>query len=109
MSKQSPGSRRGDRTEEAAEGRLQRRARNAQTEAAILVAAERCLTRIALSDLSVADIIREAGISRATFYLYFPSKYAVVSALLAGVMEQISAAMAPFVIHSEFDQAAAEL
>jgi AcrR family transcriptional regulator len=109
MSKQPPGKRPGEKSEEAAEGRVQRRTRNARTEAAILGAAERCLARIALSDLSVADIIAEAGISRATFYLYFPSKYAVVSALLAGVMQQISAAMAPFVIHRDFDEAAAEL
>jgi AcrR family transcriptional regulator len=49
----------------------------------------------------VAQIIAEAEISRATFYFYFSSKFAVVSGLLAQVMDQIFEVVQPFVQRSE--------
>jgi TetR/AcrR family transcriptional regulator, ethionamide resistance regulator len=40
-------------------------------------------------DVSVAHILEEAGISRATFYHYFSSKWEVVNYLAASVMTEI--------------------
>jgi AcrR family transcriptional regulator len=70
---------------------------DSETERAIFEATERLLAERALQDLSVAQIIDAAGISRATFYFYFSSKYAVVTGLLAAVMDEIYDVMAPFV------------
>lgn len=66
-------------------------------EQAVFAATERLLVREPLHDLSVAQIMREAGISRATFYFYFSSKYAVVSGLLAQVMDEMFELVQPFV------------
>jgi AcrR family transcriptional regulator len=71
-----------------------------ETELAVFAATERLLSELPLHDLSVADIIGEAGISRATFYFYFSSKYAVVSGLLARVMGEIYETVQPFVERS---------
>jgi AcrR family transcriptional regulator len=68
-----------------------------EVELAVFVATERLLADVPLHDLSVADIIAEAGISRATFYFYFSSKYAVVSGLLARVMGEIYEVVQQFV------------
>jgi len=71
------------------------------TEIAIFAAAERLLANEPLHDLSVAQIITEAGISRATFYFYFSSKFAVVVGLLAQVMEEIFEVVQPFVSRAD--------
>jgi AcrR family transcriptional regulator len=67
-----------------------------ETEGAIFEATERLLVEVPLHDLSVAQIIEEAGVSRATFYFYFSSKFAVVTGLLAQVMEEIYEVVQPF-------------
>jgi AcrR family transcriptional regulator len=67
------------------------------TERAIFAAAEHLLAKEPLQELSVAQIIAEAGISRATFYFYFSSKFAVVVGLLAQVMEEMFELVQPFV------------
>lgn len=67
------------------------------TEQAIFAATEALLCEVPLQELSVAQIIDRAGISRATFYFYFSSKYAVVTGLLARVMDEIDEVMQPFV------------
>jgi TetR/AcrR family transcriptional regulator, ethionamide resistance regulator len=76
-------------------GRPRRHAGSAAAETTILDAAERRLSTIPLHQLSVADIIREASISRATFYFYFSSKFAVVTALVARVMDELRAVLEP--------------
>ncbi len=53
-----------------------------EREQAILATAERLLRERPLADFSVDDLARGAGISRPTFYFYFPSKNAVVLSLL---------------------------
>jgi TetR/AcrR family transcriptional regulator, ethionamide resistance regulator len=68
-----------------------------ETELAVFAATERLLSDLPLHDLSVADIMGEAGISRATFYFYFSSKYAVVTGLLARVMGEMYEVVQPFV------------
>ena len=58
---------------------------------AILEATERLLQEATLDDLSVAQILKEANASRATFYFYFASKDDAFVALV----EDIMADMAP--------------
>ena len=70
---------------------------DSDTEHAIFTATEELLEQIPLQDLSVAQIIERAGVSRATFYFYFSSKYAVVTGLLARVMDEIYEVMQPFI------------
>ncbi len=51
-------------------------------ESAILATAERLLEQRQLTEISVDDLARGAGISRPTFYFYFKSKDAVLLSLL---------------------------
>jgi TetR/AcrR family transcriptional regulator, ethionamide resistance regulator len=62
----------------AGRGRRGTRASGDDRERAILETAERLLEERPLSEVSVDDLARGAGISRPTFYFYFPSKDAVV-------------------------------
>ena len=64
---------------------------------AIFNATERLLAAAPLNDLSVAQIISSAGISRATFYFYFSSKFAVLGGLLARVSDELFEVIQPFV------------
>lgn len=59
-------------------GRRVTRASGDDRERAILETAERLLEERPLSEISVDDLAKGAGISRSTFYFYFPSKDAVV-------------------------------
>lgn len=68
-----------------------------ETELAIFDATERLLAQRPLNELSVAQIISAAGISRATFYFYFSSKFAVLAGLVAGVSDEIYDVVRPFV------------
>jgi AcrR family transcriptional regulator len=61
-----------------------------EREAAILATAERLLEERALADISIDDLARGAGISRPTFYFYFPSKDAVFLTLVDRLVEQAS-------------------
>lgn len=57
-----------------------------ERERAIFKSAERLLEERPLSEISVDDIARGAGISRPTFYFYFPSKDAVVLTIIERVV-----------------------
>jgi TetR/AcrR family transcriptional regulator, ethionamide resistance regulator len=70
---------------------------SSDAEATIFAATERLLADVPVHDLSVAQIIEEAGMSRATFYFYFSSKFAVIAGLLASVMQEIFESVTPFV------------
>jgi AcrR family transcriptional regulator len=59
-----------------------------EREREILQTAERLLEQRALSDISVDDLARGAGISRPTFYFYFPSRDAVVLTLVDRMVEE---------------------
>ena len=63
---------------------------------AVLEAAERLLAETSLEDLTVADVIAAAGVSRASFYFYFESKHAVLAALLGRVIGELHAAADPW-------------
>ncbi len=54
--------------------------------------AERLLGERALSEISVDDLARGAGISRPAFYFYFPSKDAVMLTLLDRMVEEATSA-----------------
>lgn len=82
-------------------GRRAARASGDERERAILETAERLLEERPLSEISVDDLARGAGISRPTFYFYFPSKDAVVLTIVdrlvaaaAGSREQALTALA---------------
>ena len=68
-------------------GRRTRRASGDDRERAILETAERLLEERTLSEISVDDLARGAGISRPTFYFYFPSKDAVVLTIVERLVE----------------------
>ena len=70
------------RDERPTRARRVRRATGDDREHAILESFERLLEQHALHEISIDDIARGAGISRPTFYFYFPSKDAVLLSLL---------------------------
>nr|WP_234708325.1 TetR/AcrR family transcriptional regulator [Mycolicibacter arupensis] len=63
-------------------GRRPTRPSGDDRELAILSTAERLLSQRPLSEISVDDLAKGAGISRPTFYFYFKSKDAVLLSLL---------------------------
>ena len=60
-------------------------------ELAILTTAEQLLAHRPLAEISVDDLAKGAGISRPTFYFYFPSKDAVLLTLFDGLMREADA------------------
>jgi AcrR family transcriptional regulator len=66
-------------------------------ETAIFEATEKLLAEYSLRDLSVAQIISEAGLSRATFYFYFGSKFSVAASLLARITDETFELVQPYV------------
>ena len=75
-------------TAPSARGRRARRSTGDEREAAILETAERLMDERPFSEISVDDLARGAGISRPTFYFYFPSKEAVLLTLLDRMVEE---------------------
>lgn len=65
-------------------------------QAAILAATEDLLAERSLSDLSVARILERAEVSRTTFYTHYPSKNAAVAACFRAFMDEVLAAVDPF-------------
>ena len=78
-------------TTSAMGGRQRPRAHTGEQEAekAIFEATERLLTEQPLHELSVAQIIEAAGLSRATFYHYFSSKFEVVAAMMLRIFAEM--------------------
>src|SRR6201993_2800040 len=71
-------------------GRRASRVTAQEREAAILATAERLLEDRSPQEISVDDLARGAGISRPSFYFYFPSKEAVFLTLIDRLVEQAS-------------------
>ncbi|HWO83284.1 MAG TPA: TetR/AcrR family transcriptional regulator, partial [Solirubrobacterales bacterium] len=65
-----------------ARGRRGTRVSGDERERAIMETAERLLEEKRLNEISVDDLAKGAGISRPTFYFYFPSKEAVVMTIV---------------------------
>jgi AcrR family transcriptional regulator len=74
-----------------------------RAETAILDATEQLLRGRPLRQLSVADIIEAAGVSRTSFYAYFSSKTAVIAECLRLVMDQVMVAVRPLHTQSGAD------
>lgn len=71
-----------------ARGRRSTRPSGDDREAAILGTAVRLLERKKFADISVDDLAKGAGLSRPTFYFYFPSKDAVLLSLIDPLIQQ---------------------
>jgi len=78
--------------ERASRGRRGSRPSGDEREQAILSTAEKLLGERAFADISIDDLARGAGISRPSFYFYFPSKDAVLLTLLDRVVSEADAA-----------------
>lgn len=72
-----------------------------EKERAILDATQQLLETVSLSDLSVAEIIKAAKVSRTSFYFYFSSKDAVVVALVKEISREISELIQPLLDRGE--------
>ena len=72
----------------AGRGRRAPRVSGEERESAILATAERLLEERSAQQISVDDLARGAGISRPSFYFYFPSKEAVFLALIDRLVAQ---------------------
>jgi TetR/AcrR family transcriptional regulator, ethionamide resistance regulator len=77
-----------------ARGRRSARPSGDDRELGILATAEALLAERPYAEISIDDLARGAGISRPTFYFYFPSKDAVLLALLDRVTVEAEAALA---------------
>jgi TetR/AcrR family transcriptional regulator, ethionamide resistance regulator len=74
-------------------GRRSARPSGDDREIAILTTAERLLEQRPLADISVDDLAKGAGLSRPTFYFYFPSKDAVLLTLFERVIVEADSAL----------------
>jgi AcrR family transcriptional regulator len=72
----------------AARGRRAQRPSGDEREAAILGTAVRLMADRKFADISVDDMAKGAGLSRPTFYFYFPSKDAVLLSLIDPLIKQ---------------------
>ena len=77
----------------APRGRRSARPSGDDREQAILATAEQLLDERGFAAISVDDLARGAGISRPTFYFYFPSKEAVLLTLWERVIREADAAL----------------
>ncbi|OSC41538.1 TetR/AcrR family transcriptional regulator [Mycobacterium decipiens] len=73
-------------------------------ELAILATAENLLEDRPLADISVDDLAKGAGISRPTFYFYFPSKEAVLLTLLDRVVNEADTALETLIDRADTDR-----
>ena len=76
-----------------ARGRRAARVSGETRESAILATAERLVAERPLQEISVDELARGAGISRPSFYFYFPSKEAVFLTLIDRLVEQADAGL----------------
>ena len=83
-----------DEKQRTGRGRRAPRPSGEDRELAILATAEALLAERSLADISIDDLARGAGISRPTFYFYFPSKDAVLLTLLDRVTVEADAELA---------------
>lgn len=77
----------------ASRGRRSARPSGDDRELAILTTAEQLLEQRQLADISVDDLAKGAGISRPTFYFYYPSKDAVLLTLFERVIVEADSAL----------------
>jgi AcrR family transcriptional regulator len=86
-----------------ARGRRSTRPSGDDRELAILTTAEQLLEERPLADISVDDLAKGAGLSRPTFYFYFPSKDAVLLTLVEQVIVEADSALESMVANPPAD------
>lgn len=84
-------------------GRRSARPSGDDRELAILSTAEQLLRERPLADISVDDLAKGAGLSRPTFYFYFPSKDAVLLTLFERVIMEADSALETMVANPPAD------
>lgn len=84
-------------------GRRSARPSGDDRELAILTTAEQLLQERPLADISVDDLAKGAGLSRPTFYFYFPSKDAVLLTLFERVIMEVDSALGTLVANPPAD------
>ena len=87
----------------APRGRRSARPSGDDRELAILTTAEELLEQRPLADISVDDLAKGAGISRPTFYFYFPSKDAVLLTLFERVIVEADSALESMIANPPAD------
>lgn len=87
----------------ASRGRRSTRPSGDDRELAILTTAERLLEERPLAEISVDDLAKGAGLSRPTFYFYFPSKDAVLLTLFERVIIEADSALEGMVANPPAD------
>ncbi|HEY1842448.1 MAG TPA: TetR/AcrR family transcriptional regulator [Mycobacterium sp.] len=87
----------------ASRGRRSGRPSGDDRELAILTTAEQLLQHRPLADISVDDLAKGAGLSRPTFYFYFPSKDAVLLTLFERVITEADSALDSMVANPPAD------
>ena len=87
----------------ATRGRRSTRPSGDDRELAILTTAERLLQQRPLADISVDDLAKGAGLSRPTFYFYFPSKDAVLLTLFERVIVEADSALESMIANPPAD------
>jgi AcrR family transcriptional regulator len=87
----------------APRGRRSTRPSGDERELAILSTAERLLAERPIADISVDDLAKGAGLSRPTFYFYFPSKDAVLLTLFERVIVEADSALEALVANPPAD------
>jgi TetR/AcrR family transcriptional regulator, ethionamide resistance regulator len=84
-------------------GRRSARPSGDDRELAILTTAERLLEERGFANISVDDLAKGAGLSRPTFYFYFPSKDAVLLTLFERVIVEADSALEQMVANPPAD------
>src|SRR6201987_4381549 len=84
-------------------GRRSARRSGDDRELAILTTAERLLEERSFADISVDDLAKGAGLSRPTFYFYFPSKDAVLLTLFERVIVEADSALESMIANPPAD------
>jgi AcrR family transcriptional regulator len=87
----------------ALRGRRAQRPSGDDREQAILATAERLLAERGFASISVDDLAKGAGLSRPTFYFYFPSKDAVLLTLFERVIVEADSALEGMVANPPVD------
>lgn len=67
-----------------------------ETRNRVLTSTERLLEGTDFAQLNIGQVLREAGVSRATFYSHYGSKYAVLTELFERTMRDVEGIIAPF-------------
>jgi AcrR family transcriptional regulator len=73
----------------ATEGPMAEAGNSPEVTAKVVEGALRAIARFGLTKLTVDDVAREAGISRATLYRYFPGRGAVLAAVVQSETERL--------------------